>query len=913
MTTGSFTGLLNNAILLLALGVIYDVIRPRYLANRYMRKIMSGLLIGSIGIMVMLNPWELMPGVFFDTRWVLLGLCGLFFGLAPTLIAVAMTVGFRLSQGGAGVVVGSLVILLAAAIGLGWRYWVVQANRSLTWLDLYGMGLVIQIAVLSSMFLMPQEMQWRIFSEITVPVLVIFPVVTLLFGLLLRRQHERQKAEHELQISENRFRSLFESSEVCIWNVDYSAVLERFRQLRTQGVSDLREYLEGNRRQLLEIISETRIIQVNDACVRMFGASSAQEFLESRLFLFTPEVTAVFLDHLCAIWEGKSHFRSEVKFRDLQGRIMIGIISLPIPENEKDFDSIPVSLLDITESKQAEDSIHVLSQAVEQSPVSVMITNPEGEIEYVNSAFEQVTGYRAAEVVGKSPQLLKSGHTSPKEYERLWKTISSGGAWRGEFLNARKDGELFWEHAHIAPVMDATGRVRHYLAVKEDTTHQKEQEQRILHQAHYDSLTDLPNRFLSLDRLSQLIKESERDGSMVGVLFLDLDDFKKINDSLGHDTGDRLLVQAAERLHGTVRDGDTIGRLGGDEFIMLMGGLTDAMHARSAAENLLETLRSPFSLDERELILSASIGISVYPDDGKSPLELLRKADTAMYCSKDQGRNTYNYFTESMNQDVSRRLMLEELLHGALERNEFYLRYQPVVDVRTKRIIGAEALLRWEPPTLGNISPEEFIPITEQTGLIVKISQYVLGEALKKTAEWQRNYTPDFKIAVNLSPRQFRDPGLLGDIERILHSTSISSDSLDFEITEGVLMTGTTDNDTALKALNDLGVGISMDDFGTGYSSLSYLRKYPFDTLKIDRSFISDITHDQSDRELINAAIVMAHSLDMKVVAEGVETEEQYAYLDKQGCDYAQGYLFSRPVTPAEIASLLQQQEPVHP
>jgi len=416
----------------------------------------------------------------------------------------------------------------------------------------------------------------------------------------------------------------------------------------------------------------------------------------------------------------------------------------------------------------------------------------------------------------------------------------------------------------------------------------------------------LPNRFLSLDRLSQLLSEAVRNKDMVAVLFIDLDDFKKINDSLGHETGDNLLIEAAKRLRSVMRSGDTVGRLGGDEFIVLLGGLSEASDALPIAENLLGEFREPFSIDERELMITTSVGIAVYPDDGEDASELLRNADSAMYHSKDLGRNTYSYFTDAMNQQVSRRLALEAQIHGALERNEFSVFYQSKINMLTGKIMGAEALLRWSNPALGNISPIEFIPIAEQTGLIVPIGQYVLTEALEKTVQWQKSYNPDFKIAVNVSPRQFREPGLVPFIDSAINNSGIQGQYLELEITEGVLMSGHSYIDEALAAINDLDISIAMDDFGTGYSSLSYLRSYPFDVLKIDRSFINDITIDLADRELTNAAIAMAHGLNLKVVAEGVETEEQLTLLKKLNCDYGQGYLFSKPVSAEDFTDLLK-------
>ncbi len=564
------------------------------------------------------------------------------------------------------------------------------------------------------------------------------------------------------------------------------------------------------------------------------------------------------------------------------------------------------AIRDISERKSRQEKIRLLSQALEQSPVLVVITDQHANIEYVNSTFQRVTGYSAEEVIGRNPRILKSGLTPQIRYQELWRALSDRKSWNGELQNRKKNGEVYWEHAHIAPVVDPSGKVTHYLAVKEDITEKKSQEEKIIRQAHYDGLTNLPNRFLALDRLTQLIKESARTGTHAAVLFLDLDGFKRVNDSLGHETGDQLLQQSAVRLTETVRDGDTVCRLGGDEFIVLLSGLKRSADARSVAESLVSRFREPFMLEERELLVTVSLGIAAYPDDGFTSAELLRNADTAMYHSKEQGRNTYHYFTEAMNKDVSRRLAVEEQLHGALGRQEFSVLFQPVVSLQSNEITGAEALLRWHNPALGEVSPEEFIPIAEQTGFIIEIGQYVLLQAMSCARHWKAMTGDGFKMAVNLSPRQFRDPGLTDSIKQALQQFAVKPESLELEITEGVLMSGHAYLESALTALNDLGVSIAMDDFGTGYSSLSYLRSYPFDVLKIDRSFVCDISVDQADRELVNAAILMAHGLGLKVIAEGVETEEQSVYLRDKGCEYAQGYYFSKPVSPEAFTKLLE-------
>ncbi|MBD1584272.1 EAL domain-containing protein [Pseudoalteromonas sp. S16_S37] len=432
--------------------------------------------------------------------------------------------------------------------------------------------------------------------------------------------------------------------------------------------------------------------------------------------------------------------------------------------------------------------------------------------------------------------------------------------------------------------------------VVREITQRKRQEEMIFHHAFFDTLTNLPNRFLVMERLTQQIKEAIRSKTLIAVMFIDLDDFKKVNDSLGHEIGDKLLIASAKRLQNALRLEDTVARLGGDEFVILLSNLHTPLDAQPIAANLVRKFHTPLKVDKREFSISLSLGVALYPHDGDSPSELLRKADSAMYHSKQQGRNTFSFFTEQMSQDLSRRLLLEEHLRHALDLGEFEVYYQPQFDIKTNELIGAEALLRWHNSALGSVSPSEFIPLAESNGEIVEIGRFVLKTAIKQAKKWFQKLNKPFKIAVNLSPRQFKDCNLISDITRYIEQAEIPASLLELEITEGVLLSGDESVRNALKSLHQLGLVISMDDFGTGYSSLNYLRQYPFDILKIDQSFIADLSNNREASELVNSIITMSHSLGLRVIAEGIETLSQLKTLELYRCDVGQGFLLGKPM-----------------
>ncbi|MDX9710522.1 MAG: EAL domain-containing protein [Trichloromonas sp.] len=562
---------------------------------------------------------------------------------------------------------------------------------------------------------------------------------------------------------------------------------------------------------------------------------------------------------------------------------------------------------DITERKVAEEELRKLSLAVEQSPAAVLITDPAGTVEYVNPKFTRITGYTLEEAQARTSSLLKSEGMSEEAYRGLLDRLSSGEEWHGEIRSRRKNGSRYWELASISPVVGSDGAITHYVAVKEDISDRKDYEAQLEYLSTHDELTGLANRALLSDRLEQSIHYAQRSERQVAVLLLDLDRFKFINDSLGHDFGDRLLCEVARRLQDSVREADTVARLGGDEFVLLLTELAGTKDAGLVANKILCRLAEPYHLDGREITLTASLGISLYPRDGLDVATLIRNADTAMYQSKRES-STFSYYATEMNQKVLATLEMEGGLRNALERQEFRLHYQPQVDLASGRVIGCEALLRWLHPQKGMISPGDFIPLAEETGLITPIGTWALHEACRQAVVWQEAGFPELRMAVNLSARQFRKGDLPQQVRKALHQTGLAADRLELELTESMVMEDPVGAKQTMQGLKDLGVFLSLDDFGTGYSSLNYLRRFPVDSLKIDRSFIRDVVVDPSGASVVTSIVDIAHNLRLAAVAEGVETREQLDFLVGCGCDSYQGFFFSKPIPADDFTSLLRGQ-----
>jgi diguanylate cyclase (GGDEF)-like protein/PAS domain S-box-containing protein len=569
-----------------------------------------------------------------------------------------------------------------------------------------------------------------------------------------------------------------------------------------------------------------------------------------------------------------------------------------------------LSLRTGVERRRAEDALRQRQRAIESSSNGILITDAnqaDNPIVYVNPAFEQITGFTAQEVLGHNPRFLLGDDREQLGLEEIRAALRVQGEGHAVLRNYRKDGSPFWNELSLSPVRDESGRVTNFVGILNDITERKRYEEQLEFQANHDGLTGLPNRNLLVDRISQALSYASRYRQQAAVLFVDLDHFKFINDSLGHDAGDRLLKIAAERIRQCVRAIDTVARQGGDEFVVVLPDLTKGEDAADLARRIQYGIGQPFAINGHDLVVTCSTGISIYPKDGEDAQTLLKNADAAMYRAKEQGRNNFQFYTGEMNDSVVARMTMEKHLRLALERDEFVLHYQPQVDLATGRITGMESLIRWQSPELGPVPPVRFIPLAEETGLIVPIGEWVLRTSCRQNKAWQDAGLPPLVVAVNLSPRQFRQEGLCGTVARVLEESGLAPRYLEIEIIESLVMHDVERVTAILKELKGLGVQLTMDDFGTGYSSLGYLKRFPFDKLKIDQSFVRDITSNPDSAVIARVIIAMARNFNLRVIAEGVETAEQLSYLRYHDCEEIQGFYFSRPLPAEAFEQLLRE------
>lgn len=562
----------------------------------------------------------------------------------------------------------------------------------------------------------------------------------------------------------------------------------------------------------------------------------------------------------------------------------------------------------------AAESLRLAATVFESIREGVVITDLEPRIVAVNRAYTEITGYSAAQVVGKNPRIIRSGRHDKSFYQAMWSNLKEEGYWSGEIWNRRKNGEIYPQWLTISAVCtgsagnDKNGLCYNYVGIFTDISQIKQSEAQLAQLAHYDPLTGLPNRLLVQSRLHHAVERAQRYSLRVVTLYIDLDRFKNINDSLGHPIGDELLIKLAERLKKRLRKEDALARLGGDEFLLVLEDVKDPGESAIVAQTLIDLLATPFVLPSgHEIFINASIGISLFPDDASNVTELIQHADMAMYQAKKEGRNTYRYHTEALSIAANERLILENRLRYALTAGEFILHYQPLIDACTGHVIGVEALARWQPPDNAIVPPGKFIPIAEETGLIVPLGEWVLHTACEQGRAWIDAGLPPFVMAVNLSVRQFQSENLVELVQRILKETQLPAACLELELTESMFMGHAERSIETLNRLKALGIQLAIDDFGTGYSSLTYLKRFPIDKLKIDQSFVHGLAHDPNDREIAATIIAMARGLKLRVLAEGIESEQQLDFLRQHGCDYYQGFLFHQPVPAIELEAWLRE------
>lgn len=796
-----------------------------------------------------------------------------------------ITVLFRIFEGGQGVTTGIIFILFSAALGLLWREKRAHLKRALSWRELYLFGLVLNIGmILNSLLFLPESIALPVTKSIAIPVLLIFPVTTALLCMMLTHQQTRRQTEEALRASQEdseRTLNQLQTTLHAIPDVLYELDLQgRYHNYRATDVSEV--------------------------------APPNGHHLDHSVYDIMPEGEAETV--LAALHnaerDGVSH-GAQITLPLAQGNCCF---ELSIARKQHTPDHPPrfiVLARDISDRKQAEQELHIAATAF-NSQEGMIITDAQYQILRVNNAFTEVTGYDAHEAIGKTPSLLKSGRHGEDFYINMRDTLSRNKFWQGEIWNKRKDGEIFPEWLTITAVLNDQSEVTNYVAAFMDITQRKQAEADIHSLAFYDVLTGLPNRRLLVDRLEQALISHKRRNRLGALMFVDLDNFKTLNDTRGHDVGDCLLVEVANRLRDCVREVDTVARLGGDEFIIILEDLSPdrqkaAQDAEQIAEKIVASLHVPYPLKDSEYQSTASIGISLFDKKDRCTDELLKRADLAMYQAKESGRNTARFFDPKVQQNLYAQAELEEELRHAIADHQLVLHFQ--AQTHRDEIIGAEVLLRWEHPAKGLISPNDFIPLAEQSGLIIPIGTWVMEKACEQLKTWQTNeLLSHLCLAVNVSAIQFGQKDFVNTVKTILDKSGANPNRLKLELTESSVLIDIDDTVKKMAQLKDFGVNFAIDDFGTGYSSLFHLKHLPVDQLKIDRSFVRDITQDPNDLAIVQAIIAMANNLGIQVIAEGVETEEQRDCLEERLCTDFQGFLFSRPLPLAEFQVFTQNQ-----
>jgi len=659
----------------------------------------------------------------------------------------------------------------------------------------------------------------------------------------------------------------------------------------------------------LALVMDKQVVRANNALGLLLGKYTSSMINQpwSTVFQSTTDSDEI-LTRVVAQLSEQETYETEIKLLRENGTKFWCHMTAKAASMQGTSSGIIFSFKDATGQRDRDDELRKAAVVFEASSDAIMVLDAEGLVRMVNSSFTNMTGFTEIDIVGKSPRLLRATRQDEKRYDSMWQSVVKNGHWRGELWRRKKSGETYPEWTSVTAVKDSNDQVLEYVIIGSDMSERKYAENRILYQANYDQLTNLPNRNLFMDRLHQSLQRVQREDTVLALLFIDLDRFKNINDSLGHSAGDKLLVKVAQVMRKAVRESDSIARFGGDEFAIILSPIYGPKNASRVAQALLEALSQPIDIDGYKAIIGASIGISMYPADGTIEEELVKNADTAMYRAKESGRNNYQFFTEEMQQAAKDRLLIENDLRDAIERQELRIVFQPQVDAKSKKLAGAEVLVRWQNQARGMVSPSEFIYIAEDTGLIVPIGEWVLRQSCLQYKRWLNAGVAPPYLAINVSGRQFKMDGFAQSVYDILKESGLESKYVELELTESFLMDDQEFAISTLKELKEMGFQLSIDDFGTGYSSLSYLKKFPIDRLKIDRSFVIDIETNNEDRAIVRAIIDLAHTLNITVIAEGVEEQSQSDMLARMGCDIIQGYYYSKPIDGVAFTLYLQQQ-----
>ena len=868
-------GILQGAALLLALCWLYSVNQRAWGERRKAAQLSAGLLFGGVCIIGMLNPMLQVDGIILDARSALLSMAALFGGPLVVGVAGVLAGAFRLSLGGGGPFAGLSNIVLPILFGLAYRRALLRGKVAVgpRQLLIFALGLHLLLALLLYQVnvLADRQLLWQVIAAL----LIALPLITLFLGMQFMDVQRRQQTELRLRHNEARLRAI------------------------SGALPDLLLVLDEDGRYLEVIANDEALLFAPSE--QLLGHTVREVLSTSEAEFFLGMIRQSLASEQTQVIEYRIHTKGGS--RVFEGHVQ----RLETPLTEKR--AVLLLARDISERVKAQQEQRIAAIAFETQQ-GIVITDAQSRILRVNKAFTGITGYSADEVIGQHTRMLGSGKHGSDFYQSMWQRLSQDGAWEGEILNRRKNGEIFPEWLTISTVSDAQGMVSHYVATLADISERKAAEDQIRHLAFFDALTTLPNRRLLQDRLQQALIASARSGRFAALMFLDLDNFKNINDLHGHESGDELLRQAAGRITQAVRATDTVARLGGDEFVVVLEELESySAEAASQAEHvgmkILAALSQPYLIAGTLQRSSASIGVVLFNDNLSGVEELMKRADLSMYQAKNAGKNALRFFDPQMQESVSARLRLEEEIRRGLAGGQFMAFLQPLFDA-DKGLIGAEVLVRWQHPQRGLLAPAHFIDVAEQLGVIEDLDFQMLQQALAVLQRWATQaHTSALHLAVNLSARLLYQQGFVDRLLLLLDQSAVEPRLLKLELTETLLL---DDMPAAIERMNLLkarGIRFSIDDFGTGYSSMAYLQKLPLDQLKIDRSFVAALPEDTGSLAIIRAIHALALSLDLEVIAEGVETDEQHALLLANGCQRFQGYLFGRPQSLADFEQLL--------